>query len=545
MQAVERKNQKTIIRLLPALLLATTGLAFFVLRNTSPWGWPSLDMATYYVNIDKNQFIINDFFTSCFGQSNGRSIFGALTAWPIYLGLTWDKTLYFWMQINSALMPFALYLGISSIVPYKNARISLTIFLFIACAIFFPGRVNQLSVAWWSGWNYNFHPSTFSITIISLGAYFLDSQKNTSNAVGCLLTFLAALVHPAFALGGGIFFSAIMLFRSDRIKIILLFLISLLAALVFIKFFTAAGALDALTYYKYFIWLHPEHYIPSHFIALGKFEWYRPVIIVSLLLIASSLLLYVFKRRVIALLPMLFLLIYISSLVTQQFFVDQYPIVSAILLISPVRFMAFGYWMLAVSIALAFSATFKFRSIPFLNRVQNCNYERFVKPVSATAISLMVATMVSFSYLGFSRVKPPEEYIQGDKKTLISWIKESTRPQDVIASSGFLSIEIPLLTGRGTYHGNGFPFEERCLIENYIRHVNIKGDPTGPSGRMESAKFFNTLDIQHFSHIQPKPNWVIMERLSLGARHSRATLTPSFENQSYVAFKVQQPETEK
>ena len=56
---------------LPGYLIGIAGIFVFVWRGIDPWGWPDLDMATYYVSIDKPEMIINDFLHLALGRATG------------------------------------------------------------------------------------------------------------------------------------------------------------------------------------------------------------------------------------------------------------------------------------------------------------------------------------------------------------------------------------------------------------------------------------------------------------------------------------------
>jgi hypothetical protein len=528
MQDQIQTGEKSIWRWLPALFLATAGLLVFVRNGIGPWSWPSLDMAPYFVNLQYPGFINHDFFTSCFGKDNGRAIFGAMTGWPILLGLGWHKTLYGWMLLNSALMPASFYLGITSAIQNPTRRLKVVVFIAVALAIRMPDRVNYLTVAWWPGWGNNFHPSAFCISMIGFAVTLLSSRREGLKIAGCFLAFLAALIHPAYAIGGALFYSALFLTRENRIRLIALFLGSVLAGLVFMKLFLGSGALSANEYSRYYAWLHPEHYIPSRFVALGPFPWYWPAAFLLIGFFVAATVLGLKKRFKWALLPASFLAIYGLSLGTQYLFVERNPVFTLLLLISPSRFLAYGYWMLVVTTGLLCSL------VP-VRPNRGPNFAFGSKTAKLTGIALSVLLLAG-TFLGISRLKQPDQNLDPAKKSLLAWVESHTEPADEIASPGFLPVEIPLVTGRGTYSGNGFPFEDRCMEENYRRYVNLFGEPTGPMGRMGADRHFAEMDLQSFAAISPKPDWVILEKASLGASRSLKQAKPAFENESYVVY---------
>jgi hypothetical protein len=539
------KKSSFSTKLLPAYLLGIAGLFFFVWRGTDPWGWEDLDMATYYVSIEKPGTIINDFFTSCFGDSNGRAIFGLLTAWPIHLGLDWYKTLYLWMLINSVTLPVALYYGLQSSTPGRNNISAAVYFIFIAIAIAYPGKVDQLTVAWWSGWGTFFHPSVFSISLTSFGVFALGSDRIGWKALGSLLAFLSALVHPAYSLGCVIFFTIILGLSGEKLRAITLIGATLLG-LFFIKFFSGSGALTVEEYFKFFSWLHPEHYIPSRFVAMGSFPWFAPFLLLNLVLLGSGVALHVMRNKNASLIAFCFFAFYFLAIALQYLFVEKYPLSTTLLLISPARFTAFGYWMGAVCIAL-FLIQLKgsiyhlplHYFFPLLRRLQlNSITDQSFKSHRYIFFVSFILISASLSFTGFLHLKMPQDHIDPNKKELFDWILINTNATSEIASNGLMPVEIPLITGRGTYHGNGFPFEDRCLRENYVRYVNIRGVPTGKDGRMNASKFYTDLDISDFKKMNPRPDWVVMDRESPGGVKSMSIQQPSFSNQKFFVFEV-------
>lgn len=531
---------------LPGYLIGIAGIFIFVWRGIDPWGWPDLDMATYYVSIDKPGMIINDFFTSCFGENNGRAIFGLLTAWPIHLGLDWYKTLYLWMLINSAALPMALYFGLQSSTHGRSNISAAVYFIFIAVAITIPGRVSQLTIAWWSGWGTYFHPSVFSISLISFGVFALSSGRMGLKALGSLLAFLSALAHPAYSIGGAIFFTIMLAWSRDKARVILLNS-AIFLGLVFIKFFSDSGALTADEYFQYFSWLHPEHYIPSRFVAMGSFPWFYPFLLLNLVFLGSGLALFLMRQKNAAMIAFSFLVVYSSAIALQYVFVEKYPLSTTLMLISPARFTAFGYWMAAVCIALVLiQLQAKFNHLPshYFGALKNVKFNILSNPslklYRHLCSAIIILLFLILSLAGFVNLKSPHDHFDDNKKQLFDWIVSNTDPASEIASGGFLPVEIPLLTGRGTYHGNGFPFEDRCLKENYARYVNIRGVPTGPNGRMDSSKFYADLDVSNFKNMNPRPNWVVMDRASPGAVKSLFIQQPSFSNENFLVFEIDQ-----
>jgi len=540
---IEDRNTAKSLNLLAALFLAACGLVCFVSRGTFPWAWPSLDMATYYANVQFGNYISHDFLTSCLGDSNGRALFGKLTGWPISLGLPWYETLYAWMLLNSAAMPFAIYMGLTALISERKSKANFVIFAFVLYAIVFPTKVNYLTVAWWNSWGTFFHPSLLSITTVFLGIYLALREHPAAKICGYGLAFLSSLLHPAYALGAGLFFALILLFHRNDLRSAVFFLISIGLGLIFIKSYSASGSLGADDYSRYFAWLHPEHYIPSRFVAMGSFKWFEPVIYLMAAFFSTYLILYKLKERRMELLPLCFFLFYGTSLLTQYIFVERYPISTLVILISPSRFLAYGYWMLAICSALLAGTVLNkyFPTKKLDSNEQNAITEKPRSKIIATMTLLALCALPIYAFKGFLQLKQPLDLLEPDEKSLIEWIETNTSRADEIASPDFLPVVIPLLTGRGSYSGNGFPFEDRCLKENYIRYTNTRGDPTGTNGRSSARTFYSKLDIEQLSKLSPRPQWAVMVRSSAGAIESLSKAQPAFENGTFLVFRTDTP----
>lgn len=533
------KQQDGFIGTVPlACLLASASLLVSLVVGRSPWGWPDLDMATYYVNVQSPGFIANDFFTRCFQGDNGRGVFGALTAWPIGLGLDWFQTLQVWKLLLSSCAPAAVYAGLRAVLRPANI-LSQCILLFFILIVVFANAQLYLSVAWWPGLASSFHPLVFCIFLLFLGLYFhqREQRKPLSILFSYVLILLAALMHPAYAVGGGIFVFIVLLFLKGKLLDAILFQLPILAALVFYRVSFSVGTLPLEDYVAYFAWLHPEHYIPSRFMSPMGMAWYLPVVVISAALAVSAFVLARKGRGLVWLLPVACLVYYDGSLLAQYLLVERHPLFASVVLISPSRFLAFGYWMVvvaavAVGDTLALPAGWRPLHWPLWHRIRRAGVVA-AGPCVVVALGLAVWTVVG--------LKGPWERISADERTLLRWISANTRPTDEIASGDTLPVDIPLLTGRATYVGNGFPFSDRCLAENYRRYVNLRGVPTGPQGRQQAAEHFRGLNLDQIRALTPRPDWVVMRADSDGARQSLAAAAPSFANARFVMFKVEPP----
>ncbi len=576
-----------------AVFLFLISVVLFVVRGHTPWGWPSLDMAYYYVEVQSPGFITGDFVTSCFSPDNGRALFGRLTDWPIRLGLEWDQSLYLWMYLNSALLPLTFFLGLASILPRDLPALRPILFVFILAAIAEPEKIQRLTVAWWQAWGFYFHPSLLSLSAFFGGLYLTSLQLRRFIFLGYLIIFLSALFHPAFAIGASIF--AMIVSTANRsgwlhgCKIVG----TVLAGAIFLRLNSSSGALSAQEYVQYFVNLHPEHYLPTRFLPLGLDHWYDPVLFLMIWFLVAITVLVFSSRRYLSIVPIGFSLYYGGSLLAQYVLVELYPVSTTLILLSPSRFLAFGYWMFVVSVGLMIAvvladsvalrrpsskeeaapsklvlylqlglivvtavlfheATQGFDEIvalivfvlliglalrlwasTLLTRVS-----RNVLPISASSIfSISVVLLSVGAPWALRQQNTAGDFLDQGDRAVIDWIAENTKPGDEIAAPGKLSVAIPLISGRGTYSGNGFPFADMCLQENFDRYVNLRGDPSGSEGRSAASAHYAALDLSQFETFVPSPDWVIMSSADAMANGSIAQAKPTYSAGGWVVFK--------
>ncbi|GIC77246.1 hypothetical protein FMO003_35060 [Moritella sp. F3] len=107
----------------------------------------------------------------------------------------------------------------------------------------------------------------------------------------------------------------------------------------------------------------------------------------------------------------------------------------------------------------------------------------------------------------------PIDLISNDELDVVNWIKNNTEEGSIIISppNKFLKTTIPLLTGRGTYYGNGVPFDSTCIEDNYTRYVNVYGKTTSSNGRMKAQEFYDKLDKGSLNMLKPKADYIITE----------------------------------
>jgi hypothetical protein len=320
----------------------------------------------------------------------------------------------------------------------------------------------------------------------------------------------------------------------------------MLGALFAISMFSNSGALSVRNYLNWFVWLHPEHYIPSRYLAMtmGPTPWFYPAVTIFSVLVTAGVILHVLGAKSLVRVCAAYVGLYGISILLQFVFVEKYPILKLVILIAPARFTAFGWLMVMVSGTLVFTqianSLKKFSSnreskeviepsneLSALRSTRNFWVTQIVLTVCVTAISVGAVT----------HLKEPSSHLDSSKKALLLWIKQNTDITDEIAAPDFLTVEIPLLTLRGTYHGNGFPFNDRCLEENSRRFINLWGSPKSVDWPGYSGHY-DALTVSDFFEMSPQVDWVIMKSKSTGAERSASQHKSSYQNQDYVMFQI-------
>lgn len=506
-------------------ILGLSGLIFFLGRGVTPWGWPSLDMATYYVRLEQPTWLQSDFYTTCTAGFGGRSFFGALTSLPMRFGLDWYRNMYLWMAVNQVVKAPALYLGLAAVLPRRSLPAALALFLFSFASVAAPDLLDRVCVAWWRGWGDFFHPSLFSISLACLGAYsvFASQGRPWRVGAGAVVIVLGLFVHPAYGLGSTLLI-LLCAIHTRPWRLCAFYGGVVVAAVVAFGLLYGGPALSATEYQQYFAWLHPEHYIPSRFVGMRGQPWWLGFAIVSAVLLLVTTLFWRGRRQVEARIALGLFLFYAGSLAAQYLFVEFWPVSRSVIVLSPSRFLAFGYWSCAIVLAMAVARV----PLPPLHRIAKVLPRRSLTTGG-------VAAAIALILFGFTRLGQPADRLSPGGRALLDWVRTDTDSNAVFAGvADMTAIALPMLTGRGLYVGNGFPFVDRCIEANYDRYVQLFGTPTGPHGRATASEHFDALQMRDFRNLRPHPDYVIARRQT----SHLADTAPVYQNEEFSVFHV-------
>jgi hypothetical protein len=162
---------------------------------------------------------------------------------------------------------------------------------------------------------------------------------------------------------------------------------------------------------------------------------------------------------------------YLGAVACQFFFVEIWQI-KIIATLGPSRFTMFGPWFLFIFSFIAISKPFN----------ENIYLINFAKRFHSTSLlirwrhvglcSLLVGVLVIFYSFKSSSFELPDD----DSRKLADFAMQNTDKNDIFALPfDFPRVDFPLKTGRGIFHGNGFPFSEKYFNEWDVRNSLING----------------------------------------------------------------------
>lgn len=320
----------------------------------------------------------------------------------------------------------------------------------------------DLSVAWWHPMTFAGSANNFSIMMGLLGGLLLSRRYLV---LGSLSVFLSGIFHPAAGLFT-IVFACIAFFDLQRpIKMIRFMLAGLVAALLAAMFskvvFDAGGDLSAKDFVDIYVREgHPWHYLPSRFGSFSDVPWQTSFLINSIGLVSIGILLKYFKNTAWRN-AFIALATYVGAVALQYLMVELYP-VKIIAALGPSRYTMFGPWFLLMFAGVllldrGMEWSWTSRLADFAMRY--CARIRWYMLYGAI-LALLVATVHNIrSTAAIDTSRPGIDLF-------VDFIHEEMGPEDVIIMPLVAPrVEIPLLTGRAVFVGNGFPFSQLYFRE--------------------------------------------------------------------------------
>lgn len=449
-----------------------------------------------------------------------------------------------------AVMTFVIVASISSHTITNNEDVAkhgpfpATIFAAIGSPILIilmQGEVGAgLSVAWWVPLYFEGTPHNFSLLLTLIGFSLICVG---ASFIGAMIVFIGGIFHPAVGLFTSVFslvlFCKLNSIRQDIGFLIIGFIASLLAAIIVKLFLESSSSLSAQEFVRiYVVEAHPSHYLPSQFGSLSKIPWYGSFSIVGGGLAWATYALYkldnaAWKNSFIALVS------YLGAVVFQYLFVELYPI-KIIAALGPSRFTMFGPWFLFIFSFIAIYTSFN-TNMFLISFARTLNLAiPFVCWRHVGFGGFLVATLVVIYSNKSASIELPDD----DSKELADFAIANTGKGDIFALPfSAPRVDFSLKTGRGVFHGNGFPFSESYFNEWDARHTIIDG--SNAEIRKHPGAWIGEKYANHYRSLTPADfinaasryelDWVVVENeFSRKFVNCRA----DFESLKYEAYSL-------
>lgn len=422
--------------------------------------WPSMDMITFYSKFFSDNQYVNDFMTICYEKFTGRYYFGFITGSIYNFFSDWYNFLIFYRVLIFLFLPISWFLALKVLFRKDNLNISIIVIL-IYTAINRSWR-DIFSFATWNPYFFHFHPSTFASMFTLLGIYFLY-KKNKNIFLASIFIILGSFSHPIFSFSILFIFNYFIFIIEKDLKNILISLSLNLSTIIFQSFQGNFGSLDISSYVLYFSQFHPHHYLPSS--QEGLLE---DIFIIAVLFVLLNVFPGGSNKKVTLILSISFYSLFVLGILLQYYFVELYPFSKTIVLASPSRFSSLVYWMFVI----CFLQKFRLKLSYFENKVYNfMGFKSFI-------ILILVNIALLFTIandLNSTKIFHKSTHLSQDEIKVFKWVKENTQSTDTFLVIGepnfnyFFTSE----TSRGQYLAVGYPFNDKCIVENYERKAKF------------------------------------------------------------------------
>jgi hypothetical protein len=540
----------TIVSLLAALAVYLTHL------SESALTWPAIDSLPAVCRILDKDCLISDFFTNASSNTNPRLpytyLLVALTA-LFDLGIGGGLAI-----VKSALLLFLPVLMTATVVisVHKQLQESLMIsdihgkLLWLLCCLVAPitvlvfgGEIGAiLSVAWWEPILFDALPQNVSLALALSGFILLFFNFSFFSFA---LVFVAGVLHPPICLFACIFGSIIysrniFSIRANKSLLLFCFLPCLIATAFSVYFFSGGAKVSTADFIRvYVIEGHPSHYLPRAFGSLTKYPWYFSFSVIVIGLLVSSAMLAVLRCKAWRN-ALMAAAAYAGAVLFQYLFIEIWPI-KLMAALGPSRFTMFGPWFLAIFLLLVVLLCISrvLRNHPLAGDITGFA-TRFL-PGQVIFVLLIALGVLAVTYIGKGH---NFEALGAQDKSFFKFVKSSTSKNDVLVLPfSSTRLYLPLLTGRGVFFGNGFPFSENYFLEYERRKVLVSGNsqtlrsiPGAWIGE-KYANFYRSLTPEDFVKIAREfpLQWVVIEK-----RYSDKFVNCeiSFESSAIRVYKV-------
>lgn len=566
-----------------ALPLVAVSASLYVLAQhalTPALTWPAVDNLPAVCRLLAPDCLANDFLASTSVTPNPRLpyiyLIAQLTLWSgtdLGGGLTIMKSLML------VLMPMVAVLFLVRVTRVHLPDAPLLALpgclLALAAMVLMQGDAGAwLSVAWWRPLGFDPTPHNLGMLLTLAGFCLLHRFA----AVGGMLVFTGTVFHPAM----GLLTSAaaiVLLVRGlaprPNIRLVLSGLAPSLAAAALVALvFSPAEPVSSAEFVRiYVVEGHPSHYLPAAFGTLTSYPWWVSFGSVMVGLMALTVSLWR-ARNPCWINALLALLAYAGALLMQYVFVEIMP-VKAVVALGPARFMTFGPWFLAALTPVLLlsllarmmvrtsaprlepAPSWKFRPhAVWSGKLPGTTTERWTRARSWLLAAarllgsipvwtvLPLIALVAWLAIGYNGRANRLGGIDQLDRELIAFAIEHTAPDEVfILPFGNIRYALPILSGRGVFFGNGFPFTEDHFLEYDRRLSLVDGDSDSLAAVPGSwigqkySRFYDAHDPADFLSMaaSARLDWVVVNRRATMGFDSCET---AFTSQKYRVFNV-------
>ena len=516
-------------------IVATFAFLWFLFLEKTAYDWPASDMIVFFKRFKDPTFLMNDFYTnSITNEPNPRWIFGYLIIFITeFLNIEWYSVFYGLKIILFLATPVLFYVVIFLIIKKYLNGVQLQqsqIFLCLTVVVVIVPEISALfSIAWWPPFFVQSTAQSLSLVFGLLGMVFSPCYRYKFIVLGMFLFALATLFHPAV----GLFMIAFYLlgdfpfmFNNYKKNIVLFLGGFLIPAFILKLLFDGSSSLGTLEFIKiYVLDNHSAHFHTKDFGTLTSFTWLYSFILINVLFLVPMIYFIIINERKSLIVTFLFFCAYSFSVLAQYLFIDIFPS-KTIATIGPVRFSFLGYWMLVISWVLMLA---RFRYMKKINFIFNYRY----------------AYLILFLFYVYSLMlvkDNPLKTIYKDGGDFVKFLERTPKDAVFCVYPSRHLHDIPNITNRAVFIGNGFPFNQKYFKEHNKRFNLVYGsrnnwDTIGGSWIGESqAIYYRGLKPKDFKAISKlyRLDYVVIESKF---KENFKKYNPVFQNQELYIYK--------
>ena len=532
------KSDSRSINVIYLIILSAVSFSEFVFKSHSAYEWPAIDMIPFFERYKDKDFLLNDFYTNSISdQPNPRWIFGYFV---IALSKIFHADYYailfalktFLVITMPALFYLIMYYSAGKIIPEKN-RWSFQIILLVAVLIIMHPRINGIfSIAWWPPYIIQAASQTMSMFFGLLAIVLSGFNLSSRNSLYSLLFFaLSTLMHPSIGLFVIVFFCLVnyTILLSNIKYFIAIFIFSFLAPIsVLNELFSPIEILDSFDFVNiYVVENHSSHYHLVNFGSLTPLSWLFSFGFMIVLLIIPLIYSIRNKCQKSQILNLLFLGSLLLCLLLQYVFIDIFPskIISSI---GPIRFSLFTYWMITILWSVMISNSQVLRKLSININLKMHVYFCF--------IGLLF-------FIGTRSIDSPKKDLFENDKDMYEFITRTNEESVFVVFFGNYQTDIPIVSNRAVFTGNGFPFNESYFEEHQRRRELVLGSRDQidkMEGNWEGVKMAN-----FFRQKTPEYFWTLskewkMDYLVIESEFSTnfSSFSPIFQNSKVKIYRI-------